>query len=436
MNFPVWEVPYIGGGMLIGIIAVFHVFIAHFAVGGGLFLVLTERKAYRENNPAMLEYVKKHSKFFLLLTLVLGAVSGVGIWFTIGLVHPSATSSLIHTFVWGWAIEWVFFFVEISSIIIYVAMWEKMSRKAHLTIGWIYAASGFLTLAVINGIVSFMLTTGSWVETRNFWDGLFNPTYLPSLVARILISVAFAGVYAFLTATRLKDEHARITVTRYSATWVLPALILFPLSLWWYYTQIPATAQEIVGGGIQYIQTTATYGIIAAALLFVFVLIGPFWRPRAFTFAQAVVILLVASAAMFSWERVREAVRKPYIIHGYMYSNSMLVNEVESIQEAGLLQKAKWISERELSEANELKIGKELFRAQCASCHTVGGYQDVVPHLVDRTQEDLEIILSELPSFRGFMPPFAGNERERTALAKWLMTLQPTTTASKGGTQP
>lgn len=32
MNYPVWEVPYLGGGMLIGIVAIVHVFIAHFPV--------------------------------------------------------------------------------------------------------------------------------------------------------------------------------------------------------------------------------------------------------------------------------------------------------------------------------------------------------------------------------------------------------------------
>ena len=42
MNYPFWEVPMIGGGMLIGIVAIVHVFVAHFAVGGGLFLPLTE----------------------------------------------------------------------------------------------------------------------------------------------------------------------------------------------------------------------------------------------------------------------------------------------------------------------------------------------------------------------------------------------------------
>ena len=47
MNYPAWDVPLIGGGLLIGLIAVLHVFVAHFAVGGGLFLVWTEARAYR-----------------------------------------------------------------------------------------------------------------------------------------------------------------------------------------------------------------------------------------------------------------------------------------------------------------------------------------------------------------------------------------------------
>jgi hypothetical protein len=43
MNSPIWDVP--ARGLLIAFIAIVHVFISHFAVGGGLFLVLTERKA-------------------------------------------------------------------------------------------------------------------------------------------------------------------------------------------------------------------------------------------------------------------------------------------------------------------------------------------------------------------------------------------------------
>ena len=35
MNYPVWDIPLIGSGWVIGIIAIFHVMISHFAVGGG-----------------------------------------------------------------------------------------------------------------------------------------------------------------------------------------------------------------------------------------------------------------------------------------------------------------------------------------------------------------------------------------------------------------
>ena len=48
MNYPFWDVPYLGSGWVIGIIAIFHVMISQFAVGGGLYLPLAERKALRE----------------------------------------------------------------------------------------------------------------------------------------------------------------------------------------------------------------------------------------------------------------------------------------------------------------------------------------------------------------------------------------------------
>jgi hypothetical protein len=93
--------------------------VSHFAVGGGLFLVLTERRARREHDSKLLGWLKSHTKFFVLVTVVYGAVSGVGIWFTIALISPLATSNLIHAYVWGWAIEWVFFFLEITAALLY-----------------------------------------------------------------------------------------------------------------------------------------------------------------------------------------------------------------------------------------------------------------------------------------------------------------------------
>ena len=55
MNYPFWDIPYLGSGWVIGIIAIFHVMISQFAVGGGLYLPLAERKALREGRSDWLQ---------------------------------------------------------------------------------------------------------------------------------------------------------------------------------------------------------------------------------------------------------------------------------------------------------------------------------------------------------------------------------------------
>jgi cytochrome bd-type quinol oxidase subunit 1 len=105
MDYPPFLVPTIGGSWLIGGNAILHVIIAHFAVGGGLLVVLTEQLARRRGDALWLGFARRQSAVLVLLSTVLGALTGVGIWFTIGLVQPAATASLIHNFVWGWAIE-------------------------------------------------------------------------------------------------------------------------------------------------------------------------------------------------------------------------------------------------------------------------------------------------------------------------------------------
>lgn len=79
------------------LVSILHVFVSHFAVGGGLFLVRTEKTALREGDAPLPDRFKLHSRFFVLATIVNEAISGVGIWFTIALINPSATSNLIHS---------------------------------------------------------------------------------------------------------------------------------------------------------------------------------------------------------------------------------------------------------------------------------------------------------------------------------------------------
>jgi cytochrome d ubiquinol oxidase subunit I len=220
MNYPFWEIPYLGSGWVIGIIAIFHVMISQFAVGGGLYLPMAERKAMRCRKAKLrsdwLKQLAGFSKFFLILTAVFGTVSGVGIWFAIGLTHPEATSTLIHNFVFGWAMEWVFFLVELTTILVYYNTWDRIDPKLHLAVGWVYAVASAFTLIIINGILTFMLTPGdTWLrvagtghEASKFWYAFFNPTYWPSLFLRACVCCALAGIWALITASRIDGEQA------------------------------------------------------------------------------------------------------------------------------------------------------------------------------------------------------------------------------------
>jgi hypothetical protein len=423
MNYPVWEPYLLGGGLVIGIIAILHVFVSHFAVGGGLFLVLTERKAYRDNNPALLEYVKSHSKFFVLVVLVFGAVSGVGIWWSISLVNPEATATLIHVFVWGWAIEWVFFIVEIAAAFIYYYGWDRLDAKTHLRVGWIYFGAAWASLLVINGILTFMLTPGRWLETQTFASAYFNPGMLPSLVVRTSVCIALAGVYALITSSAVRDASLRYEVVRYAAKWLLAGALIIPFAGIWYISTLPSMARAISLGGAPAVTVFAGFSIFFSALVMAFTYFGPLRRPRQFNlvFAFLIAILALSTTAVTEW--VREAVRKPYIIYGYMYSNGLRLADVERVRAQGVLGSARWVRHRDLNPQHLEPAGKEIYRVQCASCHTLDGYNSIRLAVRGWSWSMIDYQLDHLSTLKGFMPAFVGTEEERQALGAWLASL-------------
>lgn len=423
MNYPIWQLG-VPGGLLIAFVAVLHVFVSHFAVGGGAYLVLTERKAYRENDDALLAYVRHHSKFFALLTLVFGAVTGVGIWFTIGLVSPEATSSLIHTFVWGWAIEWVFFFVEIAAALIYAYNWDKLNRKTHLAIGWIYFVAAWMSLVIINGIITYMLTPGKWLDTKQFWDGFFNPTYWPSLVMRTVFTVALAGVFGLVTALELKNE-VKAKVVRWAGIWLITGLVLTPIAGFWYFSKFPAFAKEYFTGMMTTAQHTFRLGITCTFLAILLTAVFALWKPQWMNRAVMTLLLLACFGTLGSGEYLREFSRKPYAINGYIYANDIRVADTEKIAASGgMTAHAKWLT---VSSDDSVAYGKQVFAMQCGSCHSVDGYRAIRPKVRGWDAKFAAAIIPSLPLTRGTMPPFAGDATDAAELGGFLSTLAPAT---------
>ena len=416
MNYPVWEVAS-GGGLLIAIVSILHVFISHFAVGGGLWLALTEARARRRHDERLLAFVQGHSRFFMLVTLVLGAITGVGIWFTIALVSPASVSALIHAYVWGWAIEWVFFIVEIAAALVYYYSWQKLDGRTHLAVGWIYFIAAWASLAIINGIITFMLTPGTWLQTKSFWDGFFNPTYWPSLVLRTFVSLGLAGLFTLLSASRLPRDGFRFRIVRYNAVWVVVAVIGGGLTGIWYKTAFPAWS-DLVLGAVPILPTMVTWvriGAIAVLILSAWPLLVPrSWNP------VGVVLLGIATLLTFgAGEWIREAGRKPFTIKGYMYSTGLLVSEEDKLAADGMMVHTRWFN-TDVGH-DRTAIGKELYRAHCQPCHTLDGYNGLRPFLAHWNRETVASLLPRLQHLRALMPPWYGDAYENECLTDYLL---------------
>lgn len=447
MNYPLWELP--ASGLLIAVVAILHVFVSHFAVGGGLFLVVTERKARRENDGELLDYLRRHSRFFILLTLVFGAVTGVGIWFTIGLVHPAATSSLINTFVWVWAIEWTFFVTEIAAALVYYYGWDRLSARQHMTVGWIYFGAAWASLVVINGILAFMLTPGRWLHTHALTDGFFNPTYWSSVVIRTLGAIGLAGVYALFTASWLASPRLKRKLATYAALgWVLPLAAGLPLALLWYFAAAAATGvpvAEILGAASSnardlfssMFNTASTghpvaqralrvaFGSITLTILLTFALF--LFRRERFGRIATGAVMIAALLSIGSAEWVREDLRKPFVIGSTMYVNGVRVQPEQGMILASARFSTLPPSVRDLHRwtvDQEYQAGREVFRLSCSQCHTVDRYLAIRPLVRAKSAPALERVISNLVTWRHRrMPPFAGTDRERRALSVYLAIL-------------
>jgi mono/diheme cytochrome c family protein len=395
-----------------GAIAVLHVFISHFAIGGGLYLVVTEHCGRKCGDESVLLYLQKLSKFFVLVSLVMGALTGVAIWFIIGLLNPTATEVLIHNYVWGWAIEWTFFVVEIAAAIIYYYGWKRMTARAHLTVGWIYFVSAWLSLFIINGIITFMLTPGDWMETGAFWDGFFNPTFWPSLVMRTGICIMLAGLYALLVLARYPGDAFKARMVRYSAGWGLLGLVVTGLSQLWYWRAIPVNitmkALETMPTPTHSWHGSFGLAMVIAVLLLLGVALGKRW-----TFAVSVVLMVAGLAWFGSFEMFRESVRKPYAIHGYIYGNGLEVAKEAQYKADGLTPQLTFRTGND---------GADLFRHACRSCHTVDGYKPLKPAFDGTDRDFIAAIVKSTHLLRGNMAPFLGTEEEAGKIAAYLRT--------------
>jgi mono/diheme cytochrome c family protein len=404
-------------------------------------ITFLEWLGFRRRDEALDELAYRVLLVCFIITTSLGALTGVGIWFSTSLVNPAAIGSLIRVFFWAWFFEWIVFVLEVVLIMVYFLTWKKMKAQkgAHIAIGAGLALFSWITMAVITAILGFMMDPGSWTSEETFFSGVFNPIYLPQLAFRTTVAMVVAALFVlflayFFTGGR---RELRLEVVRTVSIWTLAWLPLVAAGCLWYWRVVPTWMQDNLPvalltqslAGWQETMITVLAVMVAVVLLVATLgTIRPAWLPR----VALLVPFVLALALLATFERAREFIRKPYIIADYMYANGIRVAEYPLLQEEGVLAHATYAPVREITDDTRIAAGEELFRIACTRCHTTTGVNAVVDRLTalyGPEPWDREVVKAYLVSMhnaRPFMPPVPGTDAELGALADYLVALQST----------
>lgn len=430
MNFPVVEFSWIGNGTIIAIIAIIHVLISHgVAIGASTLMVSLEYVGIKNENKRLLSVARNISKWVLIITTTVGALTGVGIWFSTTVIQPDSIGSLLRIFFWAWFVEWLVFITEVVLLIIYYYTWDKWQgakRSIHNRIGIALVFFSWFTAAIITGILAAKLTPGKWAETLSFWNAFFNPTYLPSLAFRTFIAIVLAiALVSVFIKLFIKERQVQADVFSVFGKLNLVALPMLLLTGVWYLFKIPEQAYDLVVWSTG--MTKEIFTVVNITGLLVFVVFG-LWmllKPKTVSILLSIAIFFSSIGFIAEFEMVRESVRKPFIIYDYMYANGVLEKNEEKFNEEGYLANSTFATVKQVTEDNMYEAGEELYKGQCLACHTIEGFRKSrsFSYRIDGwSEEALDGYIETLHEARPFMPPFVGTDEERKALAHYLAT--------------
>ncbi len=456
--------------MLIAAIAIIHVIVSHYAVGGGILIALENSRAIRKGDKKYRDYWKKHTRFFVLLTVAFGAITGVGIWWTIGLASPLATEALIRTFVFGWAIEWVFFIIEIVAAFAMYYYWDHLPGNTHRIIAWIYAIAAWISLVLITGITAFMLNSkgliGDWnAVDGTFWQAFLNVQFLPQTILRtggcLVLSTIYVYAHAAWTLRKPDDADLLAQVVRRMSKPLLFGIVLLMVGAVLWLINLPKSSLAVLeGAAVLNIFLGLLFGL--AGVLLVLTFFGPIRNPKSMNLGFAVSLFVFGMTTLAVAEFVREAVRKPYIVDQLVLGNQIYADEIgQGRAQGGYLESGIWTERfvrkyypappsetRRLVDAygnlvgeesykipfdlkalggqERLEIGRALFMHHCNDCHALDhGYSALGPLLIGENKGAIAARIRRLNEPVISMPPWCGTDADAEILAEFLESIRP-----------
>ncbi|WP_294946830.1 cytochrome c [Sulfurivirga sp.] len=388
--YPTWYDPAMGSGYWIALIATIHVVFSHASVGAAIFFAWLINKAYREDRPELLTFVKRYGLFLLIFSYVMGSITGPGIWYSTTVGSPKGISALIHSFVWKWATEWVFFVIEVVGVYMLIYLVGKVDKRTHTLVAFIFAGASYATMMLILGILSFMMWPGSpeWFAKGGTFYSFFGPNTFAQLLIRTGFAMAITAVVGSIVASAFKDAELKREVLRKLAAFGLLGSVIMFVFYFWYLHTIPENAVEVFRNrmpGWFYPAVVTSYGLMVIYFL------TTLFNTRILNPVLASIMLVVVTfMGLFPTEITRESMRKPYVAGQYVYSNQIIARDVPGmdihaelpkVAEKGILKVHPFLPEnyRTITDENRLEVGRQIAIIMCSNCHQVTRTEGIRP---------------------------------------------------------
>jgi cytochrome d ubiquinol oxidase subunit I len=246
--------PVVGSRVAIWAVAQLHLLFAAFVLAVPIFAVLIEAIGYKTGD---LRYDRLAYEFTRLLSVSfsLTATFGAALTFMLIILYPKFTNYLMSVFSLTFLPYVLLFFAETFFLYTYYYGWGKFHPLVHLGLGVGLNIVGTAIMLIANSWLTFMMSPAGISDSGaliSVWEAIYNFTWMPINVHRVIANVAFGGsvaaayaAFKFLQATT-DEERAHYDWMGYIGNFVaIIAFLPLPFAGYWLAKEIYAYSQTL-----------------------------------------------------------------------------------------------------------------------------------------------------------------------------------------------
>jgi hypothetical protein len=247
-------VPVVGSRVAIWAVAQLHLLFAAFVLAVPIFAFIVEAIGYKTGDPRYDRLAYEFTKL-LSVSFSLTATFGAALTFMLIILYPKFTNYLMSVFSPTFLPYVVLFFFEAFFLYTYYYGWGKFHPLVHLGLGLGLNIVGTAIMFIANAWLTFMMSPRGISETGavlSVWDAVWNYTWMPINVHRVIANVAFGGsvaaayaAFKFLQA-KSDEERAHYDWMGYIGNFVaISAFLPLPFAGYWLAKEIYAYSQTL-----------------------------------------------------------------------------------------------------------------------------------------------------------------------------------------------